>query len=411
MCRLSAGQSARSPDGRSHGGRRKKKIHLGNCFLQAAKATVIVFCMIMSTMQEPNGHSNVQNLVERENRIARSGEMFAVFCGPLLNYRGMSDADSKNPIWHGSVLIVTNIGDHLPVLELDRVASDNASTEPMLNGIRGAAADNGNGITSNSSRICSTVKLYSDQMNAFWRFDISVPLGESETRWQYLIPNARYSSNRQSLVLDTQTFVVPAANQSMRIMFHSCNGFSVGTDEAAWSGPALWNDVLRVHKEKPFHVMVGGGDQIYNDGIRVDGPLRPWTSIHNPIKRQKAPFGEELSKECDKFYCDNYIRWFSTEPFATANGQIPQVNIWDDHGGIIYFAKISHTNIYKISSTATGLIHITSCNALYSEVSEESRSDTIVFSSITFLHQGRRSRQIFLDQSLSEALTLCKRKR
>jgi hypothetical protein len=36
---------------------------------------------------------------------------------------------------------------------------------------------------------------------------------------------------------------------------------------------------LSMHGEKPFHVMVGGGDQIYNDGIRVDGPLKPWTMI------------------------------------------------------------------------------------------------------------------------------------
>ena len=284
-------------------------------------------------MKEPNGHSDVQNLADRENRTAPpSGEMFEVLCGPLLNYRGMSNADSATPTWHGSVLIVTNPGDHLPVLQLDQLASQTTSNRPLSNGAREAGAGNENVILPNSSRICSTVKLYSDQLKAFWRFDISVPVGESETRWQYSLSNARYSCSRKSKQVERRTFVVPGLHQSMRIMFHSCNGFSVGTDEAAWSGPALWNDVLRFHEEKPFHVMVGGGDQIYNDGIRVTGPLEPWTSIHNPLKRQKHPFGEELSMACDKFYCDNYIRWFSTEPFATANGQIPQVNIWDDHG-------------------------------------------------------------------------------
>jgi hypothetical protein len=38
-------------------------------------------------------------------------------------------------------------------------------------------------------------------------------------------------------------------------MFHSCNGFSVGTDEDAYSGACLWNDVGRVHAKTPFHVM------------------------------------------------------------------------------------------------------------------------------------------------------------
>lgn len=114
-------------------------------------------------------------------------------------------------------------------------------------------------------------------------------------------------------------------------MFHSCNGFSVGTDEDDWSGPCLWNDVMRRHAEVPFHVMIGGGDQIYNDGIRVHGPLRPWTDIGNPKKRRDFPFPEKLRADCDDYYLKNYIRWYSTEPFAAANGQIPQINEWDDH--------------------------------------------------------------------------------
>jgi hypothetical protein len=34
-------------------------------------------------------------------------------------------------------------------------------------------------------------------------------------------------------------------------------------------GPALWNNVLELHAKRPFHCMIGGGDQIYNDGVRV----------------------------------------------------------------------------------------------------------------------------------------------
>jgi hypothetical protein len=128
-----------------------------------------------------------------------------------------------------------------------------------------------------------------------------------------------------------QHFAVPSIHQSMRIMFHSCNGFSVGTDVDAWSGPALWNDVLRMHEQRPFHVMIGGGDQIYNDGVRVDGPLKAWTAISNPHKRRDYPFGEQMRADCDEYYFNNYVRWYGQKPFSTANGQIAQVNIWDDH--------------------------------------------------------------------------------
>lgn len=58
-----------------------------------------------------------------------------------------------------------------------------------------------------------------------------------------------------------------------------------------------------------FVFRIGGGDQIYNDGIRVHGPLREWTSIGNPKKRREYPFPETLRVECDEYYLNNYIKW------------------------------------------------------------------------------------------------------
>ena len=51
----------------------------------------------------------------------------------------------------------------------------------------------------------------------------------------------------------------------------------------------------------------------------------------NPVHRREYPFTEKLRSECDQYYFDTYVKWYSTEPFASANGIIPQVNIWDDH--------------------------------------------------------------------------------
>lgn len=59
---------------------------------------------------------------------------------------------------------------------------------------------------------------------------------------------------------------------------------------------------------------IGGGDQIYNDGIRVSGPLRAWSNIHNPKKRRDHPFPESLREECDDYYLRNYIRWYVVLP-------------------------------------------------------------------------------------------------
>ncbi len=261
-----------------------------------------------------------------------------VLCGPLLNYRHMTDAQSNRPIWHGSVLIVAKPGDVAPELRLRPVGSvgDASSQGPQsANGQLGMANGSQSGLMGNydsdKSSTSTGFKLFSDPNKTFWRINLDVPLQDAETRWEYSISNLSSTALAQRNNVVTRNFVVPSRHNSMRVMFHSCNGFSVGTDVDAWSGPALWNDVLRVHAERPFHVMIGGGDQIYNDNVRVEGPLRPWTEIHNPVKRREYPFDEEMRMKCDEFYYNNYVRWYSTEPFATANGQIAQINIWDDH--------------------------------------------------------------------------------
>ncbi|KAK4457618.1 hypothetical protein QBC42DRAFT_317422 [Cladorrhinum samala] len=233
-----------------------------------------------------------------------------IACGPLLNYRRM-DGNT----WIGSVLVVTVGG---------------GRTQPIVPTLiyRKASGDGGDRGNDSTGKEVQGICLYSDPRNTFWRFNLEVEMEEAETQWEYEVPGLRFASSTKPKV---NRFFVPAVTESMRIMFHSCNGFSVGTDEEAFNGPCLWKDVLRRHQEAPFHVMIGGGDQIYNDGIRVHGPLNTWTSISNPKKRREYPFPDSLRKKCDDYYLENYIRWYSTEPFASANGQIPQLNIWDDH--------------------------------------------------------------------------------
>ncbi|SPJ79139.1 uncharacterized protein FTOL_07530 [Fusarium torulosum] len=241
-----------------------------------------------------------------------------IVCGPLLNYRHMGEGR-----WHGSVLIVVEGGGKIPLHQPYLTLKQVIQTQ------EGGFADQAS--STNGAQDEARVDahcLYSDPRNTFWAFNVSVPIQDTEACYEYAVPELRFSTEHKPRV---NRFFVPAATESMRIMFHSCNGFSVGTDEEAWSGPALWNDVTRKHREVPFHVMLGGGDQIYNDGIRVDGPLRPWTDIGNPKKRKEYPFPEKLRAECDDYYLKNYLRWYNTEPFSGVNGQIPQVNIWDDH--------------------------------------------------------------------------------
>ncbi|PHH74716.1 hypothetical protein CDD82_4812 [Ophiocordyceps australis] len=256
-----------------------------------------------------------------------------IICGPLLNYRRMSEER-----WYGSVLIVVKGGGlkihHQPTLTLRRLGR----TDEVDLQLDGVANDDSKAGKQGRVQVQGE-RLYSDMRATFWAFAIDAPLEPGEVKYEYRVPDMRFSSAHKP---QTNSFFIPAANESMRIMFHSCNGFSVGTDEAAYSGAPLWNDVLRKHQRTALHVMIGGGDQIYNDGIRVTGPLRAWTDIASPRKRRDFPFAEKLRAECDDYYLNNYVRWFNTEPFAQANGQIPQLNIWDDHDIIDGFGSYTH---------------------------------------------------------------------
>lgn len=261
-----------------------------------------------------NGYVEHANGVGTGPQVHSTSQELEIIVGPLLNYRHMSGQSTETPVWHGSVLIVTKPGNLPGRLSISQTGGGSAA---MINGQVQSGEFEG-------------VKLFADPRKAFWQYSIQVPFLEEETVWQYNIPSMKAAEVGKT-VSKPLRFAVPSKHESMRIMFHSCNGFSVGTDEEAWSGPALWNDVLRTHAQKPFHVMIGGGDQIYNDGVRVKGPLKAWTDIGNPTKRRNFPFNEDLRGQCDDYYFDNYVRWYGQEPFSSANGQIAQLNIWDDH--------------------------------------------------------------------------------
>lgn len=113
---------------------------------------------------------------------------------------------------------------------------------------------------------------------------IQVPLTQNEMEVAYRINGGH-----------PLTFHVPAIGQELRwatysvsaplafdlhlyqrkiltICFLQCGGFSQGINADDFKGPGhasgfdpVWNDLLEKHKEKPFHALVGGGDQIYCD--------------------------------------------------------------------------------------------------------------------------------------------------
>ena len=180
------------------------------------------------------------------------------------------------------------------------------------------------GETASLHRDIPGARLYADAARdvTFWRFNLEVELGTSEQRIAYRINEG-----------PALGFWVPAAGQPMNIAFHSGNGFTPSVDTNRFCGPdPLWRDILNEHQTKPFHVMIGGGDQIFNDSVITESHyFQEWMKIKNPAERYSMPFTPEFRAELEQFYLQRYASWFSQGLFSLANSQIPMVNMWNDH--------------------------------------------------------------------------------
>ncbi|KAK9817992.1 hypothetical protein WJX72_005420 [[Myrmecia] bisecta] len=205
--------------------------------------------------------------------------------------------------WRGSVLVLLAV-QGMPLMSLQATSSPNASQVP--------------------GRVLDTLENWT-----CWRFDLAVAATQQEQRWEYTLTLPPSFDNK--LQADQKySFVVPAQKQQWHWGFHSCNGLSSGVDPKMF-GPELWADVLAVHKAKPLHLMVGGGDQIYNDGLWKVPSLRAWLSLPTGEAKYQAPFSPQMGEEVSHWLLQHYILHFSVRIFRDALACIPQVGIWDDH--------------------------------------------------------------------------------
>ncbi|KAI0506946.1 hypothetical protein F5B22DRAFT_430114 [Xylaria bambusicola] len=176
-------------------------------------------------------------------------------------------------------------------------------------------------------------RLHAERGHTFWRFNIEIELRDKQQRIAYRINGGPATG-----------FWVPARGESMNIMFYSCNGFSQSVNPDDFSGPdPMWRDVLNDHQTRPFHVMIGGGDQIYNDAVTNKAKLfSEWITLKNPLHKSNAPFTPALQDELEAFYLERYMMWFSQGLFGLASSQIPMVNMYDDHDIIDGFGSYPH---------------------------------------------------------------------
>jgi len=124
-------------------------------------------------------------------------------------------------------------------------------------------------------------------------------------------------------------FFVPGRTENMRWAAYSCNGFSAGVNPDDFRGPGfrsgydpVWVDLLEKHGELPFHAVVGGGDQLYCDGVTREPELQEWVVKMKPEERKKHPLTDEISFAIDRFYFNHYCQAFRSGAFARANSSM-----------------------------------------------------------------------------------------
>lgn len=238
-----------------------------------------------------------------------------VACGPILRLCGTLENGTDS--YRASVLLVTQGG------------------KPSISYNIGPASP-GQGQDKIQSGQFPSILFYQSKTGLqFWRFNIDLKLVSYEQRVRYSV-NGTFNEAHQ--------FFIPAKDESMNVMSFSCNGFSLATDTSSFK-LSLWLDVLRKHATtQHYHVMLGGGDQIYNDAIKMHcKTLEPWLNLHTAHLKRQVKATPEMIEDFEDFYLKSYLQWFGKgywagkagstlqTMFPLAMAQIPSVNLYDDH--------------------------------------------------------------------------------
>ena len=216
-----------------------------------------------------------------------------IVAGPILGFRGVGEGK-----WQTSALVVSQGDD----------------TKPELN--FGAKETRAEAVT--------LLKTLGDR--SVWRIEWSVDQTDAEQPVDYSInggPKIRY--------------VVPQADKPLRIVYGSCFGFSsLNAMNKVQDKNAMWT-VLKKKQEgaapgdRPYHLMMMGGDQVYADSIWETVPsLKAWTD-RSKKERFDEPFTDEMDRQVENFYFDLYCQRWTQEVPASVLSQIPTIMMWDDH--------------------------------------------------------------------------------
>lgn len=206
------------------------------------------------------------------------------------------------------------------------VAGENMATAPALYI---------HGTTENSVELSVLVAAPSKQPKPVVRAgerDVSARLAMAQGGWSVWLyafslgkgPAASYEVDGVEYEVNTDF------SGDFRIAFVSCNGQERGDlERSADERNRLWRRLLTQHAERPFQLLLHGGDQIYADELLDAHPLfREWAD--GTVYAQPDGLSEAIQILREAFL-GTYLHNLQQPESASLQSRIPSLAMWDDH--------------------------------------------------------------------------------
>lgn len=192
---------------------------------------------------------------------------------------------------------------------------------------------------------------FRDGPATWWAWTVELPRGHDDRWIEYQLVAEESETlngpwNGEPLFDDV---CVPGQGALPNLAFFSCNGVSSEKDYHRLDYPQrMWSSLVDRHRElrngdeRGFHLLVGGGDQVYADELWTRKPLsfvreRSHEEVANTDPAELADraeldpslegFRERLLEQYLSLYVEHWTRPHMREAFA----RIPVVFTWDDH--------------------------------------------------------------------------------
>lgn len=141
------------------------------------------------------------------------------------------------------------------------------------------------------------------------------------------------SGTTASYQVDDRSYrVVSPATPDMRIGYVSCNGQEENDlDRDLRERDLVWQRLADENREKPFALLLQGGDQLYADDVlRCHPDVERWESLPK-TERGAVALTPDITEALRRFYFDRYLITYSRPAFASLAASVPSIMMWDDH--------------------------------------------------------------------------------